>query len=58
MAERAVEYLRSAVGAGFVCAPKTLREDVWMGAVRECAEFGPLMREVEALANRAGAGLS
>lgn len=47
-----VECLRSAMQAGFVCAPKTLREDPWMGAVRESAWFGSLLQELETLTER------
>jgi hypothetical protein len=47
MAERAVESLRAAMKAGFACAPETLREDAWLGAVRENAEFSALIEEAE-----------
>ena len=57
MAERAVECLRSAMKAGFVCAPGTLEEDVWLAAVRESAEFGALMREMKPKIERARAEL-
>jgi DNA-binding winged helix-turn-helix (wHTH) protein len=57
MAERAVECLRSAMKAGFVCAPETLREDPWFEAVRKGAEFGALMKEAETQVKRARVGI-
>jgi hypothetical protein len=55
MAERAVECLRSAMKAGFVCAPETLKGDPWLGSVRECAEYGALRRELETRVKQARA---
>jgi hypothetical protein len=57
MAERAVECLRAAMKAGFVCAPETLEGDAWLGAVRESKEFGALMKEADAQVKRARAGM-
>jgi DNA-binding winged helix-turn-helix (wHTH) protein len=57
MAERAVECLRAAMKAGFVCAPETLEGDAWLGAVRESKEFGALMKEADAQLKRARAGM-
>jgi DNA-binding winged helix-turn-helix (wHTH) protein len=57
MAERAVECLRAAMKAGFVCAPETLESDAWLGAVRESKEFGALMKEADAQVKRARAGM-
>jgi DNA-binding winged helix-turn-helix (wHTH) protein len=57
MAERAVECLRAAMKAGFVCAPEMLREDAWLGAVRESAEFGALMKEAETRVQAARVGM-
>jgi DNA-binding winged helix-turn-helix (wHTH) protein len=47
MAERAMECLRAAMKAGFLCAPETLQQDAWLGPVREHAGFAELMREAE-----------
>jgi len=47
MSDRAVECLRAAIKAGFVCAPETLRQDPWLEVVRGFAKFGELMREAE-----------
>src|ERR1700761_8031415 len=57
MAQRAVECLRAAMKAGFVCAPETLEEDAWLAVVRESAEFGALMREMKPKIERARAEL-
>jgi DNA-binding winged helix-turn-helix (wHTH) protein len=57
MAERAMECLRAAMKAGFVCAPETLEGDAWLGAVRESKEFGALMKEADAQLKRARAGM-
>jgi DNA-binding winged helix-turn-helix (wHTH) protein len=57
MAERAVECLRAAMKAGFVCAPETLKADAWLSAVRESAEFGAVMKEAESQVKRARAGI-
>lgn len=56
MAEHAVECLRSAMTAGFVCAPETLRYDAWLSAVRESAQYGALLRHADSHVRRARAG--
>ena len=57
MAERAVECLRSAMKAGFVCAPETLEGDAWLAAVRESGEYGALKKEAKMRVERARAGM-
>ena len=53
MAERAVQCLKSAMAAGFVCAPETLRADAWLGAVRGHAQFNSILAAAEKAAEQA-----
>ena len=53
MAERAVQCLKSAMAAGFVCAPETLRADAWLGAVRGHARFNSILAAAEKAAEQA-----
>jgi len=50
LADGAMEAVKQAREAGFVCAPKTLRMDPWFGALRQHAEFKVLLNQTEAIA--------
>ncbi len=43
LAESAIDTLRRAAGAGFVCAPETLNNDAWLQAARNHPAFGLLI---------------
>jgi tetratricopeptide (TPR) repeat protein len=58
MAERAMECLRSAMKAGFVCAPETMREDAWLEAVRESARSSALVKEAQTRVQEARIGIA
>lgn len=45
--DAAVECLRRAWKAGFVCSSETLRSDPWLGGARAHIEFASVMREAE-----------
>src|SRR5215469_13070561 len=47
MVDRAMKCLNTAMAAGFVCAPETLRDDPWLEAIRKHAEFDTLLSTVE-----------
>jgi tetratricopeptide (TPR) repeat protein len=47
MVDRAMKCLNTAMAAGFVCAPETLRGDPWLEATRKHAEFDTLLSTVE-----------
>jgi hypothetical protein len=52
-AEKAIHALRQAAQAGFVCAPKTLRMDPWLSPLRKQRHFASLLREFEAVVQKA-----
>jgi DNA-binding winged helix-turn-helix (wHTH) protein len=48
-----IKALRRAAHAGFTCAPDTLKSDPWLLPLRKHREFGPLLRNAEALVEKA-----
>ena len=57
LADAAVNALKTAERAGFVCAPVTLTSDKWLGALRRHAEFGSLLSQAETLVEETRARL-
>ncbi|MFL6415467.1 MAG: hypothetical protein ACJ74Y_07340 [Bryobacteraceae bacterium] len=47
--ELAIQALKDATQAGFVCAPQTLRNDEWLADARGHSEFGDLLERSENL---------
>jgi predicted Zn-dependent protease len=56
-ADAALELLRQAARAGFVCAPATLRRDPWFKSLRRRRAFAPLLKDLQARVRRARAQL-
>lgn len=48
-ADAALQALERAAHSGFVCAPHTLRSDVWLSALQLHPQFSPLLRTAETL---------
>jgi tetratricopeptide (TPR) repeat protein len=51
--DSALDALRRAAQAGFVCAPMTLTSDPWLEALRSHAEFRSLLNQAESAVERA-----
>ena len=51
--EKALRALHRAAQVGFLCAPKTLREDPWLSPLQKHPQFASLLREFEAVVRRA-----
>jgi tetratricopeptide (TPR) repeat protein len=52
-ADAAIDSLKRAIQAGFVCSPHTLRSDAWIGNVRQHPEFAALSHTAEAFVEQA-----
>lgn len=52
-ADVAIDSLKRAIQAGFVCSPHTLRSDAWLGNVRQHPEFADFSRTAEAFVEQA-----
>lgn len=50
--EKAIQALRQAAQAGFLCAPKTLRLDPWLSPLRKTRQAASWLREFEAAAHQ------
>jgi DNA-binding winged helix-turn-helix (wHTH) protein len=57
LADLAIVALKRAAQSGFVCAPITLRSDVWLKGLRSHPEFGSLLSAAESLVADARSGL-
>lgn len=53
LVDPAVKALKLAAQSGFVCAPKTLISDAWLGAMRAHPEFASLLGDAEGLVAQA-----
>jgi tetratricopeptide (TPR) repeat protein len=52
-ADAAIDSLKRAIQAGFICSPQTLRTDAWFDKVRQHPEFATLTHTAEALVEQA-----
>jgi DNA-binding winged helix-turn-helix (wHTH) protein len=48
-----IKALQLAARSGFTCAPETLNSDPWLVPLRKHREFGPLLRNADALVDKA-----
>lgn len=53
LADSAVRTLKPAVQLGFLCAPETMKSDIWLSSVRGHPEFDFLLNTAEALIEKA-----
>ena len=53
LVDSAINALKQAAEAGFVCGPRMLEADAWLGSVRKHPGFASLLANAEDLAEQA-----